>query len=95
MQTPADVRLLNRRTSAGELCRNKKRLTSQLREGDKFSDQFDFYPSTRVQCDKDIIVQFVNNQLAALKSLFANAQLISFAISFAPFLYFRVPFLVL
>ena len=35
-QTPADVRLLNRRTSAGELCRYVKLLTCQLGEGDKF-----------------------------------------------------------
>ena len=71
-QTPADVCLLNRRTSAGELCRSKKLLTSHLREGDKFLDQFDSYPSTRVRCYKEIIVQFVNNKLAALKVLSRN-----------------------
>ena len=68
MQTTADVRLLNRRKSAGEFCGSKKLLTSQLREGDKFLDQFDSSPSTRVRCYKEIIVQFVNNKLAALKS---------------------------
>lgn len=67
-QPPADVRLLNRRTSAGELCRSKKLLTSQLRVGDKFFNQFDSYPSTRVRCYTEIIVQSVNNKLAALNS---------------------------
>ena len=67
-QTPADVRLLNRRTSAGELCRSKKLLTSQLRVGDKFFNQFDSYPSTRVRCYTEIFVQSVNNKLAALNS---------------------------
>ena len=90
-QTPTDVRLLNRRTSAGELCRNKKLLMSQLREGDKFTDQFDSYLSTRVGCDKVIIVQFVKIKLAAFNSSFAKPKLISFALS----LYFRVRFLVL
>ena len=68
MQTPADVCLLSRRTSGGELCRSKKLLTSHLREGDKFLDQFDSYLSTRVRCCKEIIVQFVNNKLEGLKS---------------------------
>ena len=85
-QTPADVHLLNRRTSAGELCRIVKLLTCLLGEGDKFSNQFDSYPSTRIRCDKEIIVQFVNNTLAALKSSFAKRPLISFTVS----LYFRV-----
>ena len=48
-QTPADVHLLNRRTSAGELCRIVKLLTCLLGEGDKFSNQFDSYPSTRIR----------------------------------------------
>ena len=68
-QTPTDVRLF---TSAGELCRNKKLLTSQLREGDT---------SIRFLCDKEIIVQFVNNKLAALKCPFAKLALISVALS--------------
>ena len=69
-QTPADVRLLSRRTSAGELCRNVKLLTCQLGEGDKISDKFDSYLSTRVRCVRKIIAQFVNNKLAALKCSF-------------------------
>ena len=61
-KTPADVCLLNRWTSTGELCGNKKLLTSQFCEGDKFLDQFDSYPSTRVGCYKEIIIQFANNK---------------------------------
>ena len=50
------------------------------------NNQFDSYPSIRVRCEKEIIVQFVSNTSAALKSSFAKGPLISFSVS----LYFRV-----
>ena len=67
LQTPADVRLLNRRTSAGELCRSNQLFTAHLLGGDKFSYQRNSCTSTRFRFNKKL-----NYKLAALEVFLPN-----------------------
>ena len=66
-QTPADVRLFNRRTSAGELCRSNQLFTAHLLGGDKFSYQRNSCTSTRFRFNKKL-----NYKLAALEVFLPN-----------------------
>ena len=54
-QTPADVRLFNRRTLAGELCKSNKPFMAHLLGGDKFSYQMDSCTSTSFRRNKEVI----------------------------------------
>ena len=65
--TPADVRLFNRRTSAGELCRSNQLFTAHLLGGDKFSYQRNSCTSTRFRFNKKL-----NYKLAALEVFLPN-----------------------
>ena len=62
-----DVRLFNRRTSAGELCRSNQLFTAHLLGGDKFSYQLNSCTSTRFRFNKEL-----NYKLAALEVFLPN-----------------------
>ena len=75
-QTPADVRLFNRRTSAGELCRSNQLFTAHLLGGDKFSYQLNSCTSTRFRFNKEL-----NYKLAALEVFLPNRNAFVFVAS--------------
>ena len=75
-QTPADVRLFNSRTSAGELCKSNQLFTAHLLGGDKFSYQLDSSTSKRFRFNKEL-----NYKLAALEVFLPNRNAFAFVAS--------------
>ena len=75
-QTSADVRLFNRRTSAGKLCRSNQLFTVHLLGGDKFSYQLDSCTSKRFRFNKEL-----NYKLASLEVFLPNRHAFTFVAS--------------
>ena len=71
---PADVRLLNRQTSAGELWRSNQLFMAHLLGGDKFSHQLNSCTSTRFRFK-------LNYKLAALEVFLLNWNAFAFVAS--------------